>query len=91
MSSFCKISIGKTPGATRANAMYITRTGACDLWETRNIPDEEHLGITRDDQRRSIADYLSGNFLLTERLLPGFQLGSRHGYELHSLGGGFAV
>ena len=58
MSSFCKITIGKTPGATRANAMYITRTGACAQWETRNIPDEEHLGITREDQRRSIADYL---------------------------------
>ena len=58
MSSFCKITIGKTPGATRANAMYITRAGACAQWETRNIPDEEHLGITREDQRRSIADYL---------------------------------
>ena len=58
MSSFCKITIGKTPGATRANAMYITRHGACAVWETRNVPDEEHLGITRDDQRRSIADYL---------------------------------
>jgi hypothetical protein len=58
MSSFCKITIGKTPGATRANALYITRTGACAQWETRNIADEEHLGITREDQRRSIADYL---------------------------------
>jgi len=58
MSSFCKITIGKTPGATRANAMYITRSGACEVWETRNVPDEEHLGITREDQRGSIADYL---------------------------------
>lgn len=58
MSSFCKITIGKTPGATRANALYITRHGACESWETRNIPDEEHLGITREDQRASIADYL---------------------------------
>jgi len=58
MSSFCKITIGKTPGATRANAMYITRTGACEVWETHNVPDEEHLGITREDQRGSIADYL---------------------------------
>ena len=58
MSSFCKITIGKTAGATRANAMYITRTGACEGWETRNIADEEHLGISREDQRRSIADYL---------------------------------
>jgi len=58
MSSFCKITIGKTPGATRANAMYITREGACEVWETHNVPDEEHLGITREDQRGSIADFL---------------------------------
>ena len=38
--------------------MYITRSGACEVWETRNVPDEEHLGITREDQRASIADYL---------------------------------
>jgi len=58
MSSFCKITIGKTPGATHANAMYITRNGACEVWETHNVPDEEHLGITREDQRGNIADYL---------------------------------
>ncbi len=38
--------------------MYITRSGACEVWETHNVPDEEHLGITREDQRGSIADYL---------------------------------
>src|ERR1700688_2456604 len=56
--SFCKITIGRTPGGTGDYAMYITRTDACAEWETRNIPNEEHLGITREDQRRSIADYL---------------------------------
>src|ERR1700688_924105 len=56
--SFCKITIGRTPGGTGDYAMYITRTDACAEWQTRNIPNEEHLGITREDQRRSIADYL---------------------------------
>ncbi len=43
MSSFCKISIGKTPGATHANAMYIIEQ------RLKQIPDK--LGIIAHEFR----------------------------------------